>query len=183
MSPEAVQNLTITDADGEIIVVWVDSANSDEFNLTYLVVWHAMARGVTISIENRTLESSIRMYNITEEFVQDGVTVNVSVQACNDFGAGPPLEMVIVLPGGKWIVYLMFQGDSVFYTYESMPFLYRFCPCTCEFHCRGCDINFTVVILECLISRSSSRPVCATVQCNKTIWSISQCIPVHANAQ
>ncbi len=102
LRPESIENLTAVPSvmDNTITVSWEDSTNSN-FNLSYIIAWRAVASNVIISSGNRTLNDSVLIYNITGEFVQDGVVVYISVQPCNDFGLGPRTNEQIVLPGGK----------------------------------------------------------------------------------
>lgn len=57
-----------------------------------------MARDVTIFNDNITV--NLTEFVITGGFVQQGITANVTVQACNDEGLGPPESQSIIIPGG-----------------------------------------------------------------------------------
>ena len=103
MRPEAVEALTATyDLTlSQVMVVWNDSSNAADENLTYYVTYSVTGRDTLIFNSSTTLNSTLLEFVISDNFVQEGAAFNISVQACNNFGLGAPTMTTIQIPGGK----------------------------------------------------------------------------------
>lgn len=108
MRPVAVQNLNIVhdSPTNNFVITWTDLLNINDTNLGYRIVYNVAARGVVLASVTNTLlnvntTSTNFQYDIPAgDFSQDGVSVNVTVQACNDFGLGAPDMISLIFTGG-----------------------------------------------------------------------------------
>lgn len=87
-------------ANNRINVTWTDPSNSQDDNLQYQITYSVSARNVTLLSRNDTIEN-VSQYLI-QESILPGVTVEVIVQACNDFGLGIPASTSQTLLGGSY---------------------------------------------------------------------------------
>ena len=105
--PEAVENLT-TSCDlalDQVTVMWADSRNTEDANLTYYIAFSVTGRDVQIFSGSRTLNSTQLEFVISGNFVQEGANISITVQACNDFGLGAPTVATVEIPGGKGVLH------------------------------------------------------------------------------
>ena len=110
LRPKAVENLTakFDELLSQINVTWMDSSNADDANLTYFITYSVTARNETIFSTNNILSSTFFSYVIQGDFLQAGVIVDITVQACNDYGLGPLSVLPpIQAPGGKYVVLIL----------------------------------------------------------------------------
>ena len=108
MRPVAVENLNITydSTTNNFVVTWRDLLNINDTNLGYRIVYDVTARGVMLaSVTDTLLNVDTSMTNFqhfipASDYSQDGVSVTVTVQACNDFGLGVPNVVLLTFMGG-----------------------------------------------------------------------------------
>lgn len=106
MRPEAVVNQSATyDLTlSEVTVVWTDSSNVGDENLTYYVTYSVTGRDTLIFNSSVTLNSTQLELVISGDFVQEGASFNITVQACNNFGLGDTSMVIVSIPEGKVFV-------------------------------------------------------------------------------
>ena len=99
-----VMNLeAVFDVDNnQINVTWTDSGNSQEDDLQYQITYFISARSVTLLSRNDTIANVNQTEYLIQENILPGVTVDVIVQVCNDFGLGIPASTSLTLPGGSY---------------------------------------------------------------------------------
>lgn len=102
LRPVEVMNLSAVfdPANNRINVTWTDLDNSQDDNLQYQITYFVSARSVTLLSRNDTI-ANVSQYLIQENILP-GVTVDVIVQACNDFGLGIPASTSQTIPGGSY---------------------------------------------------------------------------------
>ena len=88
------------EVNNRINVTWTDDSNSQDDNLQYQITYSVSARDVTLL--NRSDVASGNQYLI-EDNVLPGVTFDVTVLACNDFGVGTPTSTSATVPGGTYL--------------------------------------------------------------------------------
>lgn len=102
-------NITYNDTENTIIVTWDDLVNINDSDLGYRIMYTFTALGTELAQGNITLTNVLRnsssfRYDIpANEFSEDGVTVNVTVQACNNFSLGEPESISITFDGGMYV--------------------------------------------------------------------------------
>ena len=104
LRPMEVMNLeAVFDVDNnQINVTWTDSGNSQEDDLQYQITYFISARSVTLLSRNDTIANVNQTEYLIQENILPGVTVDVIVQVCNDFGLGIPASTSLTLPGGSY---------------------------------------------------------------------------------
>ena len=102
LRPMEVMDLeAVFDVDNnQINVTWTDPGNSQDDDLQYQITYFISARSVTLLSRNDTI-ANVSQYLIQENILP-GVTVDVIVQACNDFGLGIPASTSLTVPGGSY---------------------------------------------------------------------------------
>ncbi len=95
---EAVTNLNISynDLTNVFQVTWEDALNINDTDLGYQIQYSFVALDTVLDTITVPLQSRNFVYNISAGiFSEDGVSINVTVQACNSFSLGEPSSIML----------------------------------------------------------------------------------------